>query len=95
MLLLTAVRDAARDLIAAAAAADSRAQDAAKAAAALVDEVEAVLMTRTRIGAAPGNSAALGSQAGLESLPDAWRVRLVPSREDRLPFCSLESGARS
>ena len=59
--------------------------------------LERVVTTRTKLsplpGADAGRPAALGAeQSGLESLADAWRTRLVPSREDRLPFCSLVLG---
>ena len=90
MLLLAAVRD------------EARAADAA-AAEPLGAAVDAILLHRPKLrdngaaaGAAAEGPAALAleqASVGLESLEHASQVRLVPSREDRLPFCALVLGA--
>ena len=102
MLLLTALRDAAREL---AVAADgmldvdtaATSATASKAANALAQRLQKVLTTRKplvpKVGAEANRASSLGTHAGLEGLGDAWRVRMIPSREDRLPFCSLVLGA--
>ena len=102
MLLLTALRDAAQEVAVAAGAllnVDTTGTSAAasKAAKSLAEKLHGILTTRTplvpKAVAEANRPSSLGTHAGLEELSDAWRVRLIPSREDRLPFCSLVLGA--
>ncbi|KAL1530402.1 hypothetical protein AB1Y20_001307 [Prymnesium parvum] len=90
LLLLAAVRDAASKLSAAAESPGVTAR-----AARLRKKLEAVLRTRTRLTpreATPRHSESAAEHSGLEGLSEAWSVRFVPSRDDRLPFCSLVLG---
>ncbi len=72
----------------------------AKSAADLVGTIDGVLLRRERrlrreggAEAAPkAGSAAAQADVGLESLARAAQVRLIPSRDDRLPFCRLVLG---
>lgn len=97
MLLLCALRDEAREV------------GGEAAAAPLVAKVNSVLLTRVgklEVARATAGDAAGGGEpattedvhtrqasVGLESLDGARSVRLIPSREDRLTFCSIVLGA--
>ena len=91
MLLLCAIRDVARETN-------------SDAAAGLISAIDAVLMceppkAKKRLQHAAADSggkvtdlALKQAGIGLERLPGADRVRLVPSMQDRRPFCSLVLG---
>jgi len=80
MLMLCAIRDAAVEA-------------GAEAAASLVGKIEAVLMSRpSKEQTGHDEGVSRTALVGLEALEGAASVRFVPSRADRLPFCSLVLG---